>query len=278
MNIVIPMAGRGSRFEAAGFTFPKPLIDVSHKPMIQVVVENLNFDGRHIFVVLKEHVEKYALKYLLPLICGDNGCEIIEVSSVTEGAACTVLLTKSLIDNGDELILANSDQWVNWNSGHFLNYVRSKQADGAILTFYSTHPKWSFARIDEESSKIVEVAEKRPISNNATVGVYYYRRGADFVWAAEQMIKKNIRTNGEFYVCPAFNELIAAGKTILPYPVAEMYGLGTPEDLSRFLSDKPSEGAGHDPHRSPRELGRPKSSDGKPQGVSDSSLGIRTQR
>jgi dTDP-glucose pyrophosphorylase len=237
MNILIPMAGHGSRFQAAGYSFPKPLIDVNHKPMIQVVTDNLNIEGRHIFLVLKEHYEKYSLRYLLPLIVQPRGAEIIQVDHVTQGAACTALLARELIDNDDELIIANSDQWVDWDSRHFLTYMRSKKADGGILTFFSTHPKWSFVKVDELSSKITEVAEKKPISNLATVGIYYFKRGRDFVAAADRMIQKNIRVNNEFYIAPTYNEMIADGKTLLPYPVAEMKGLGTPEDLERFLKD-----------------------------------------
>lgn len=226
------MAGRGKRFEDAGYSFPKPIIDVNGKPMIQIIVENLNFPDKHIFIVQKEHLEKYAIKDMLNLIRDD--CEIITVNEVTEGAACTVLLAKDLINNDEELIIANSDQWVNWNNQHFLSYLREKNADGGIVTFIATHPKWSFVKTDEEG-QVTEVAEKRPISNIATVGIYYFKRGIDFVHAAEQMIAKNIRTNNEFYVAPVFNEMIGDGKKILTYPVAEMRGLGTPEDLKRFI-------------------------------------------
>ena len=236
INVLIPMAGKGSRFSKAGYTFPKPLIDVNNKPMIQIVVENLGIEGRYIFLVLDEHYERYALKYLLPLITQPNDCEIVRVKQMTEGAACTALLAKNLIDNDDELILANSDQWVDWVPDHFLRYMRDNIADGGILTFTSTHPKWSFARLEEGSNRVVEVAEKKPISNHATVGIYYYKRGRDFVESAEQMIEKNIRVNGEFYVCPVFNEMISGGKNIMVYPVAEMRGLGTPEDLQSFLA------------------------------------------
>ena len=238
MNILIPMAGQGSRFQQAGYSFPKPLIDVNHKPMIQVVTDNLSLDGRHIFLVLKDHYEKYSLRYLLPLIVQPRACEIIQVDQVTQGAACTALLARELINTDDELVIANSDQWVDWDSRHFLAYMRTRQADGGILTFFSTHPKWSFVRVDELSSRITEVAEKRPISSVATVGIYYFRRGRDFVAAAERMIEKNLRVNNEFYVAPAYNEMIADGKMVLSYPVAEMKGLGTPEDLERFLSDQ----------------------------------------
>jgi dTDP-glucose pyrophosphorylase len=229
------MAGRGSRFEKAGYTFPKPLIDVNNKPMIQVVVENLNLEARYIFLVLKDHYEKYSLKYLLPLICGKNKCEIVIVDSVTEGAACTVLLAQHLINNDDELLLANSDQWVNWDGQHFLKMMKDSKADGGILTFISTHPKWSFVKIDEENGFITEVAEKKPISNIATIGIYYFKTGNSFVSCAEEMIRKNIRTNNEFYVCPVYNELIEKGGVVRNYPIAEMCGLGTPEDLDKFL-------------------------------------------
>jgi len=226
------MAGRGKRFEDAGYSFPKPLIDVNGKPMIQIIVENLNFPDKHIFISQKEHMDKYSIKEMLNLVRENS--EIISVNEVTEGAACTVLLAKDLIDNDEELIIANSDQWVNWNNQHFLSYLREKNVDGGIVTFIATHPKWSFVKTDEEGL-VTEVAEKRPISNIATVGIYYFKKGSDFVKAAEQMITKNIRTNNEFYVAPVFNEMIENGKKILTYPVAEMRGLGTPEDLKRFI-------------------------------------------
>ena len=232
MKILIPMAGRGKRFEDAGYSFPKPLIDINGKTMIQVIIENLNFNAEHILICQKEHYEKYALKELLNLIT--SNCKIIQVDEITEGAACTALLSKEFINNDEELIIANSDQWVNWNNQHFLSFLRDNNADGGIVTFYSTHPKWSFVKLDDEG-KVTIVAEKKPISNIATVGIYYFKKGRDFVEAAEQMISKNIRTNNEFYIAPSYNEMISNGKKILNCPIAGMRGLGTPEDLSKFL-------------------------------------------
>jgi NDP-sugar pyrophosphorylase family protein len=232
MKVLIPMAGRGKRFNDAGYSFPKPLIDVNGKPMIQIIVENLNFSDQHIFMVQNDHMKKYSIKEMLDLIKKDS--KMVSVNEVTEGAACTVLLAKDLINNDEELIIANSDQWVNWNNQHFLSYLREKNADGGIVTFIATHPKWSFVKINEEGV-VMEVAEKKPISNIATVGIYYFKKGSEFVQAAEQMINKNIRTNNEFYVAPVFNEMISSGKKILTYPIAEMRGLGTPEDLKRFM-------------------------------------------
>ena len=234
MKILIPMAGRGKRFEDAGYSFPKPLIDINGKTMIQIIIENLNFSAEHILICQQEHYEKYALKELLDLITPN--CKIIQVSEITEGAACTALLSKESINNDEELIIANSDQWVNWNNQHFLSFLRDNDADGGIVTFYSTHPKWSFVKLDDEG-KVTRVAEKKPISNIATVGIYYFKKGKYFVEAAEQMIGKNIRTNNEFYIAPVYNEMIQSNKKILNYPIAEMRGLGTPEDLSKFMEN-----------------------------------------
>ena len=235
MNVLIPMAGAGSRFEQAGYTFPKPLIEVNGKPMIQVVVENLNIDAKHIFIVQKEHYEKYNLKYLLNLITNNN-CEIVQVDGITEGAACTTLLAKKFIDNDEPLVMANSDQFLEWDSNEFMYSMVADDVDGGIVSFEATHPKWSFAKLDDDGF-VSEVAEKKPISNIATVGVYYWTKGSDYVKYAEQMIDKNIRTNNEFYVCPVYNEAIGDDKKVKVFPIDKMWGLGTPEDLERYVND-----------------------------------------
>lgn len=232
LNVLIPMAGAGSRFEKAGYTFPKPLIEVNGEPMIQVVVNNLNMDSNHIFIAQKTHKEKYNLDSMLSLI--SPGCNIVEVDGLTEGAACTTLLAKDLINNDNPLIIANSDQFVEWNTSEFMYKMQEQDADAGILTFESTHPKWSFAKINE-SGDVIEVAEKNPISNIATVGIYYWKRGSDYVQYAEQMIERNIRHNNEFYVCPVFNQAIEAGLRVKTFDIKKMWGLGTPEDLKTFL-------------------------------------------
>jgi HAD superfamily hydrolase (TIGR01509 family) len=234
LNVLIPMAGAGSRFSAAGYTFPKPLIEVRGKPMIQVVVENLNIEANYIFLVQKEHYDQYNLKYLLNLIAPD--CQIILVDGITEGAACTTLLAKEYINNDNPLVMTNSDQFIEWNSNECLYAFSADAIDGGILTFNATHPKWSYAKVDE-TGFVSEVAEKKVISDQATVGVYYWKRGSDYVKYAEQMIEKNIRTNNEFYVCPVFNEAISDGKKIRVKTVEKMWGIGTPEDLNYFLDN-----------------------------------------
>jgi HAD superfamily hydrolase (TIGR01509 family) len=234
LNVLIPMAGAGSRFQAAGYTFPKPLIEVKGKPMIQVVVENLNIDANFIYVVQKEHREKYNLDTLLNLIT--PGCKIVETDGMTEGAACTALLAKEHIDVDAPLFFANSDQFVEWDSNEFLYKMNETNADGGIVSFKATHPKWSFAKVDE-NGLVTEVAEKNPISDIATVGYYYWKHGSDFVKYAEQMIEKDIRVSNEFYVCPVFNEAIADCKKIKTFDIPKMWGIGTPEDLDYFLKN-----------------------------------------
>jgi HAD superfamily hydrolase (TIGR01509 family) len=234
LNVLIPMAGAGSRFEQAGYTFPKPLIEVKNKPMIQVVVDNLNIKANYIYIVQKKHREKYNLDTLLNLLTPN--CRIVEVDNLTEGAACTALLAKEFIDNDAPLFFANSDQFVEWDSNEFMYKMNETNADGGIVTFEATHPKWSFAKIDDKGL-VTEVAEKNPISNIATVGYYYWKHGSDFVKYAEQMINKNIRVNNEFYVCPVFNEAVGDNKQIRTFNVDGMWGLGTPEDLKYYLEN-----------------------------------------
>lgn len=234
MNVLIPMAGAGSRFEKAGYTFPKPLIEVNGKPMIQVVVENLNIDANFIYVVQKKHREKYNLDALLNLIT--PGCKIVQVNEITEGAACTALLAKEFINTNESLFFANSDQFVEWDSNEFLYKMNETDADGGIVSFKATHPKWSFAKVNK-LGLVTEVAEKNPISDTATVGFYYWKHGSEFVKYAEKMIEKDIRVNNEFYVCPVFNQAIEDGKKIRTFDISKMWGLGTPEDLKYFIDN-----------------------------------------
>jgi HAD superfamily hydrolase (TIGR01509 family) len=236
MNVLIPMAGEGSRFAKAGFTFPKPLIEVNGKPMIQVVIENLNIDANFIFLVRKEHDDKFNITSMLKAIVPD--CKVVLVDKLTEGAACTTLLAKELIDNDNSLLIANSDQFLEWESCEFYHSVNTS-VDGSILTFENYHPKWSYAKLDEDGN-VLHVAEKEVISNKATVGIYYFAKGSDYVKYAEQMIEKDIRYGqsfngtGEFYVAPVYNEAIADGKIIKTFDIKKMWGLGTPSDLEDF--------------------------------------------
>lgn len=238
LQIVIPMAGRGSRFASAGYATPKPLIPLGGRPMIQWVIENVRPRRAHrfTFICLAEHLQTYPevpaeLRRLCP------GCEIIPVSAVTEGAACTVLLARKLIDSTDPLMIANSDQVVELDINDYLARGDGEGVGGLIMTFWSDHPKWSYCRMRSDDT-VVEVVEKQVVSNEATVGIYNFRRGADFVRAADTMIAANLRVNNEFYVAPTYNQLIAEGEKIITMKTgreyAGMHGVGTPEDMERF--------------------------------------------
>lgn len=235
LNVLIPMAGHGSRFAKAGYVFPKPLIEVKNKPMIQWVVDSLNIKANYIFIVQKEHQTRYNINTVLKAI--DPKCKIIELDKVTEGAACTTLLAQKFIDNDSPLLIVNSDQYIKWDSMKTMYEFSNKNYHGGILVFESIHPKWSYAKCKRGSKKVIEVAEKKVISRNATAGVYYWSKGSDYVKYANSMIKKNIRTNNEFYVCPVFNEAIKDKKNIFISEIDEMHGLGTPEDLNMFLEN-----------------------------------------
>jgi len=235
INVVIPMAGQGSRFAQEGYLLPKPLIDVQGVPMIQRVVENLNIDGQYIFIVRKEHLDKYDVKSLLERIA--PGCVIVSTDGLTEGAVCSVLLAASHIDNDTNLLIANSDQFLEWDSSAFL--YESMNVDGCISTFEQTDPndkKWSYAAIGP-SGFVERVAEKEVISTHANTGVYFWSKGSDFVKYAQQMMAKDIRTNGEFYIAPVYNEAISDGKRIKIQNCKKMWGLGVPADLLKFLKD-----------------------------------------
>lgn len=239
LNIVIPMAGRGSRFADAGYDVPKPLISVHGKPMIEWVVENLRPSRPHrfVFLCLAEHVRRYGMAARLAEIA--PGCEIVTVDGVTQGAACTVLLARELIDTDAPLMAANSDQWVESDMDDYLRRSDDPALAGLIMTMWADHPKWSYVRLDDRGD-VVEVVEKEVVSNEATVGIYNFARGSDYVRAADAMIACGLRVNGEFYVAPTYNQLIAEGASVGFENIGSvedgMYGLGTPADLEAFLA------------------------------------------
>ena len=240
LNIVVPMAGRGSRFATAGYTVPKPLIPVGGKPMIQWVIDNVRPSRPHCFtfICLADHLREYpdvpaTLRRLCP------GCQIVEVAQVTEGAACTVLLAREFIDNDDPLMIANADQFVEIPIDRYLAQLDEQMADGLIMTFWADHPKWSYCRTRPDGM-VAQVVEKQVVSNEATVGIYNFRHGRDYVQAADAMIAKNLRVNNEFYVAPTYNQLIEEGKRVVIADTGReydgMFGLGTPGDLDFFLT------------------------------------------
>lgn len=236
INILIPMAGAGSRFVKAGYDKPKPLIDISGIPMIRRVVENINIPGRYIFLVRSQHLRDYpdlgpTLESLAEKV------DIISVAELTEGAACTALLARDLINNDTPLLTANSDQIQDWFPRDFLDFSKNVEQDGIIITFSSNSENNSYARLNENGN-VVETREKVVISRWATTGVYYWHKGSNFVKAAKSMIQNNIRSKGEFYMCPVYNENIKMGQTIKIFHIDCHWPIGTPEELKIYKRDR----------------------------------------
>lgn len=232
------MAGRGSRFADVGYEMPKPLIPVLGGTMIELVIKNLtpSQDHRFIFICQSAHIEQYSLDVALKSLAPN--CIILTVEEVTEGPACTVLLAKEFINSSDALMIANCDQYIDQSIDAYLNQMRVQALDGMIMTMTANHPKWSYVRLDEQKN-ICEVVEKVVVSDEATVGIYNYAKGSDFVAAANAMIANDFRVNGEFYVAPAYNQMLAMRKKIGYFNIGSdrngMYGLGVPADLEFFL-------------------------------------------
>lgn len=241
VTVVIPMAGQGSRFENAGYTLPKPFIDVGGKPMIARVIDNLRVPkARYILIARRDHVEQNS-DIVLALL-KEYPITFVEIDRMTEGAACTILHARKFIDNDNPLVLANCDQIIDMDINDFIKDSISRRLDGSILTFTEAgrDPKWSYAKTDD-SGIVVEVKEKDPISDYATVGIYLYAKGKDFIDGAIDMIARNDRVKGEFYSCPVYNYVIANGKKIGIYNIehSSMHGIGTPEDLQMYMKQNP---------------------------------------
>lgn len=238
LNIVVPMAGAGSRFKKAGFNRPKPLIEVGEKTMIEIVIDNLKPKIKHkfIFICQKDHLDNYPIERILKNRTGD--CEIVEVEGLTDGAACTVLKAENLINNEYPLMIANSDQFIENDINDYIEKTEDPDIDGMIMTMTANDAKWSYV-LKNSKNEITKIVEKKVISNEATVGIYNFRNGKNFVTAAKEMIRLNLRENNEFYVAPVYNILIKQGlrfKTLNIGNVGSgMHGLGVPEDLEAFL-------------------------------------------
>lgn len=234
IHIVVPMNGEGRQFSERGYTFPKPLVEVAGRPLIEIVVRNLTPAEPHrfVFVCRREHVDAFALGDVLGLVA--PGCSVVTTMKPTAGALCSVLLGLEYLPQDGELLIANADQCIDLPIDRFLAGARNGAWDGYVMTFPNTHPRWSYVRL--EGDQVVAVAEKQPISRHATAGLYYFRRGADFVNGAERMLLKNAAVNGEFYVAPVYNELILQHRRVGIFPIdaAQMHGLGTPEEVEQF--------------------------------------------
>jgi NDP-sugar pyrophosphorylase family protein len=231
------MGGLGSRFEKEGYRTPKPFLPIFGKEMYKWVIENMMPQNPIIRALLQVHIiirEEHRT-----LFENTQDVQLHTIPALTEGPACTVLAIKDSINTSDPLIIANSDQHLEWDSDAFYYSLLHPSMDGIISTFSQLDPtdiKWSYAKTDGNQN-VIEVAEKRYISSNASTGIYGFRRGSDFVQFAESMIAQNIRVNNEFYVCPVYNEAIQAKKTIRVLDCLKMWGLGIPKDYEIFLAN-----------------------------------------
>ncbi len=234
INVVIPMAGEGSRFKKKGYDTPKPFIDVNGKPMIERVIESINIPNKRLILIVREsHYDEY--KKYLEKIVGEN--DLLIPALPEEGAVCSVLFSHYHTNNKNPMIIANCDQILDFDMNNVIQDVEDKELDGSILTFQEDEGsrKWSYAKV--VNGKVTSVREKVPISNQATIGVYYFSRGEDFVNASIDMIIRNERVNNEFYVCPVYNYLIKRGKDIGVFDVSGKWdSVGTPELLNNYLN------------------------------------------
>lgn len=230
MDVLVPIAAEDPEFQERGYELPKPLIDIQGTPMIKWATSCIDWidSSCYIFPVLESHITKYSIDDRLHDIYGPE-IDIVPIDGMTEGAAITALRAKDHLSTEDLLVLFG-DQYI---QAPIEETIHQSSADGLIAVFESSEPCWSYARTGP-SGKVTEVAEKKVISSNATAGLYYFDKGTDFIHGAEQMIQKDIRTNGLFYICPVYNELIEMGRDVETFPVDEMRSLGAPDDIVRF--------------------------------------------
>jgi dTDP-glucose pyrophosphorylase len=235
INILIPMAGKSKHFSEEEYPFPKPLIEIGYKTIVEHVVTNLSTAAtkvQFIFVVASTDCRKYHLDNTLNIIT-EQQCRIVKLDHDTKGAACSALMAIRHIANQHPLIIANSDQLFDDSISDLLQQLGD--ADAGVFTFQSVHPRWSYVRLDEYGF-VAETAEKRPISRSAIAGLYYFQHGQDFVDAAMKMIHKDASVNGNFYIAPGLNEMILRGKKIRAVEVhsSRYHTFYTPQKVKEY--------------------------------------------
>ena len=236
----MPMAGKGLRLSDAGFEKPKPLVEIKNKTIMKWAIDSLNLEGNFIFCTKQEHIDKYKIDLKLKEIIYDS--KIVSISHDTRGTTDTILHARHLIDNNEELIITDADHFIEWDNEFFTKNIRKRNIDGC--TFVYPEPKknenYSFVKLDDDGF-VTESAEKKAISSTATVGLHYFKRGSDFVKYADEMIKRDISINNEFYVSPVFNIFVENNKKITTMPVKKMWPLGNKNEIDFFLKNYNSE-------------------------------------
>ena len=239
INVLIPMAGLGSRFRTNGFHNIKPLIPVNGKTFIEWSIESVDFNNlkiQYIFVILEEH--KSLIENHLKKIKPD--CIIITVPSLTRGAVETALAAESIINNDIPLIITNSDQIFEWNKERYINYLINTNQEANVVVVDANDDKFSYIELDSNGNGI-RLTEKEVISNNALVGIHYWKKGSYFVSSGKELIEKNIRSKNEFYISLTYNLLIKAGIKVTSYILTDTdkyLSIGTPEQLYDYLNYK----------------------------------------
>jgi len=236
LNVLIPMSGP-NRFDGDEFSYPKPLIEIMGRPVIEHVIAGLDQirrQKRFICVVNEEDCDNFYLADVLGLITKGN-VQCIKLKRSTKGAACSALMAIDYIDNDGPLLISNSDHVLEWDLDAILDRFDSRKVDAGVVCFEAVHPKWSYVRLDE-AGKIVETAEKRPLSRYAIAGLYYFRRGADFVRAARCSIEKDASVNGLYYIAPVMNELILEGANLesVSVPASAYHNFYSPHKLREY--------------------------------------------
>jgi len=241
INILFPLAGKSTFFDLPQYRFPKPLIEIAGKPMIQLAVDNFDTieDEKYfIFVIDKGDCAKYHLDDVLRLL-SDSHIEIIELDGQTRGATCSALMAIDHINNDTPLIISNADQIFDDDLNKVIRHFRKGDADAGVICFESVHPRWSYVRLDENGF-VVETAEKRPLSKHAIAGFYYFKKGKDFVEAAMHSIYKDARVDDKFYTAPVLNELVLDNKKILIFQVdnAKYHTFYSPQKIADYVGER----------------------------------------
>ena len=236
MRIVVPLAGSDESFKRNGYAYAKPVIEIDGRPLVEHAFDRLRplgEQGRFVFVVRRDDDNRYFLRDMLHLL--DPNSLVVRTVGASAGAACTVLLAIEHIEPDQELIISNGDQLLEFDVMAAVEDFRKRELDGGTVVFDSVHPRWSFVKTDD-SGVIIEAAEKRPISRDATAGFYWFKRGQDFVDAAQRMIKKAASVNGSYFVCPAFNEMVLTQKRLGTYRIErEQYvSLASPQAVEEY--------------------------------------------
>lgn len=243
INIVIPMAGLGKRFSDCGYRLPKPFLPLGHKTMIESVVANIQkgmaiSDFYFTFIINKNQLnEDDVFKAIQKQILSTN-FQIITIDYVPQGPAESALVGVEKTNIQEQLIITNCDQIIeDWNFDIFSKFCEINEADGVLGTFHSSSPKNSYVKLSD-TNEVIDVKEKEVISNIATNGFHWWKRGLYFVESVNQMKRNNDTVNGEYYVAPSYNYMIQRGMKVMPFAFNMHYPIGTPKDYEAYKASR----------------------------------------